>query len=166
MGQKKWNFDGERGRDHAFVYVFEDGRTKKMLIDNGNRHQDRWQGFDAMYFGDVSGLVFTFNGDVRQERRIAVVKYYFMLGHAAGLYDQDPGFKWTQSFQDHLHVACRDLMDAGMQDGEVEDADEARVAPCPCPYASTTGGYLFERGSVFSSSTLNRWTSISSSANN
>ena len=64
------------------------------------------------------------------------MKYYFMLGHAAGLYDQDTGFKWTQSFQDHLHAACTDLMDVGMQHGEVEDADEALAGPAAayaCP---------------------------------
>ncbi len=120
VGNMKWEIDGEKRRDPAFVYLFKSafGRKNALFkteICNGDIKEGHWPPFTTMYFGRVSDLAFPFNGEVNSERRSVVAKFYFKLGFEAGLYSEDPGFQVTETWKKHLRAACDDLLDAKKQ---------------------------------------------------
>jgi hypothetical protein len=113
VGAMKWQTQDEITYDPAYVYLFK-GATKQMQmrICNGAIEQVHWTPFDAQYFGSVTHLAFPFNGRTEAVRRVAIAKYYFLLGLDAGLYDVDPGWTVTESLRKQLQSACDDLIHA------------------------------------------------------
>jgi hypothetical protein len=96
VGEKKWDDE----RCPAFVYLFKNKNSKKkesfeMKICRGDNKGLGWEPMPIRSFGDVSDLAYPFNGKVSVGLRIAVAKWYFLLGFEAGLYGEDPGFRVT-----------------------------------------------------------------------
>jgi hypothetical protein len=140
VGDKKWAIDGKKRLHPAFAYLFKKASKRKdapfkMQICNGSIGEGHWLPIEAKDFGDVSNLAFPFNGKAPPERRVAVAQFYFQLGFEAGLYRENPGFPFTETWVEHLHAACNDLLDLKRQ----AEADEHASSTAAAPFTSSSG---------------------------
>ncbi|KAJ4366768.1 hypothetical protein N0V83_007293 [Neocucurbitaria cava] len=109
VGAMKWEMDGEKGRDSAYVYLFEGQRKHmKMLIGSGEAN-GHWEPMDIMYYATLTKLAYPWNEWEGVSRFVAVVKFYFTLGRIAGLYTVDPGFQFAKTWARDLQGACDEL---------------------------------------------------------
>jgi hypothetical protein len=60
----------------------------------------------------VKDVAFPYNELMATSKFVALVKFYFTLGHRVGLYTTDPGFTLSKSWRQDLQDACNDIIDA------------------------------------------------------
>jgi hypothetical protein len=88
-----------------------------------------WLAADPMYFGSVRKVAFPFKEFEEASRFVALVKFYFLLGHRAGLYTTNPGFTMSKSWRQDLYDACDDIIKAEARIAREEQEKKRRERP-------------------------------------
>ncbi|KAF2854203.1 hypothetical protein T440DRAFT_514933 [Plenodomus tracheiphilus IPT5] len=114
IGEMEWKMRCNKTLESAHVYMFTN---------------------QAIYYESVTDLAYPFNEWYGTPRFIAAVKYYFLLGWEAGLYDERPAFKITNSWVAGLQGACDDLIKANVEmeteKREAKEVKESSESPPP-----------------------------------
>jgi len=103
--------DEDEWRD-CFAYLLKNGNSSFQIFLTGLNSEHYWLASPPEYFGSAKDLAFPFNECLAGSRFVALVKFYFLLGHRARLYTADPGHAVTKSWRKDLQGACDDIIAA------------------------------------------------------
>ncbi|KAH4155263.1 hypothetical protein HBH98_128830 [Parastagonospora nodorum] len=107
--QLKEKDDGDEWRD-CFAYLLKNGKSAFQIFLTGLYPEHYWLAGTPDYFGSAKELAFPFNECLGGSRFIALVKFYFLLGHRVGLYPADPGHAVTNTWRKDLQGICDDII--------------------------------------------------------
>lgn len=109
--QFKLKDNHEEWRD-CFAYLLKNGKSAFQIFLTGLHPEHYWLAETLDYFGSVKELAFPFIECLSGGRFIALVKFFFLLGHRVRLYTGDPGHAVAKTWRTDLQGICDDIIAA------------------------------------------------------